>query len=70
MGLFTYDVSVSHLDGGNSVTVRAVVDTGSIHTMLPASLLAQLNVSPVQQRQYALGPESQGIRLWVRKHCH
>ena len=58
MGLFTYDVFVGHLDGGQSVAVRATVDTGSIHSMLPASLLAELNVTPLQQRQYTLADRS------------
>ncbi len=58
MGLFTYDVSVGHLDGGPSVTLRTMVDTGSIHSMLPASLLAQMNVLPLQQRRYALADRS------------
>ena len=58
MGLFTYDVSVGHLNGGTLIPIRAMVDSGSIHSMLPESLLAQLNVSPLQQRSYVLADRS------------
>ena len=44
MGLFTVIIGVGHLDGGDLVEVSALVDTRAYHTVLPASLLAQLQV--------------------------
>ena len=58
IGTFTYDVSVGHLEGGPLTPIRARVDTGSIHSMFPTSLLAQLNISPIQRRSYALADGS------------
>ena len=58
MGTFNYDVGLGRLAGGPLTPIRARVDTGSIHSMFPSSLLAQLNISPIRQRSYALADGS------------
>ena len=66
MGLFTVTIGVGHLDGGDLVEVSALVDTGAYHTMLPASLLAQLQVRPFAEQifEFADGnEESLGVGL-------
>lgn len=54
MGLVEVKIGVGHPGGGPLTPVEAMVDTGSIHSMLPASLLAQHDLAPLEQRQYAL----------------
>ena len=59
MGLFTVTIGVGHLDGGDLVEVSALVDTGAYHTVLPASLLAQLQVRRLAEQifEFADGNE-------------
>ena len=52
MGLFTVTIGVGHLDGGDMVEVPALVDTGAYHTVLPASLLEQLQVRRLAQQVF------------------
>lgn len=52
MGLFTVTIGVGHLDGGDSVEVSALVDTGAYHTVLPASLLEQLQVRRLAEQVF------------------
>ena len=52
MGIFSVPLEVSHPDGDDRVGVSAVVDTGSIHTMLPASLLAHIHIQPALERSF------------------
>ena len=50
MGLVYVDIQVGNEGGGDMVNVPDVlVDTGSAHTVLPASLLAELHVRPKDQ---------------------
>ena len=50
MGLVYVDIQVGNEGGGDMVNVPDVlVDTGSAHTVLPASLLAELHVQPKDQ---------------------
>lgn len=50
MGTFRIEIGVAGLDGGNPIEVAALVDTGATHSMLPASLLNGLGVTPTRQR--------------------
>ena len=52
MGLFTVTIGVGHLDGGDLVEVSALVDTGAYHTVLPASLLTQLQVRRIAEQNF------------------
>ena len=49
MGTFTYPIEVVSADGSRSQTVDATVDTGSTYTCLPASLLQELGITPVER---------------------
>ena len=66
MGLFTVTIGFGHLDGGDLVEVPALVDTGAYHTVLPASLLEQLQVRRIAEQifEFADGnAESLGVGL-------
>ena len=54
MGTFKVDMSVGHIDGGDSETVSAEVDTGASHSMVPASLLEFLHVEVRDWRNFEL----------------
>ena len=49
MGTFTYPMEVISADGSRSETVHATVDTGSTYTCLPATLLQELGVTPIER---------------------
>ena len=49
MGTFTYPIEVISADGDRSETVHATVDTGSTYTCLPATLLQELGVTPIER---------------------
>ena len=49
MGTFSYPLEVIAADGNRSATVPALVDTGSTYTCLPASLLRELGIVPVER---------------------
>ena len=46
---FRHPIEVMAADGGRSVTVDALVDTGSTYTCLPASLLRGLGIIPTDR---------------------
>ena len=54
MGTFTVEIEVGDPLGDQFETVEALVDTGATYTMLPASLLDSLGVSPVAQMNFIL----------------
>ncbi len=47
MGAFTIPIALGHPHSGDLREVEAVVDTGAIDSMVPASLLTQLHVRPL-----------------------
>ena len=49
MGTFTYPIEVISADGSTSETVEATVDTGSTYTCLPAALLRELGITPIER---------------------
>ena len=49
------------MDGQQSMDIDATVDTGA-YTTIPASLLRQLGIEPMGQRQFML---SDGQRVWM-----
>ena len=49
MGTFSYPLEVIAADGSRSATVSTLVDTGSTYTCLPASLLRELGIVPVER---------------------
>lgn len=52
--MFMVDMAVGHPDGGDLAPVSVVVETGAEHTILPASLLARVNLTPREKRQFML----------------
>ena len=59
MSLFQVDVGVGNLEGGDLAPVRAVVDTGAAHSMLPASLMEHLRIRPHREVGFILADGSQ-----------
>ncbi len=49
VSMFKVAIGVSHPDSADSSSVSAVVDANSVHSVLPASLLKKLGISPRQQ---------------------
>ena len=54
MGTFRIEISIAGLDGDNPETVTALVDTGATHSMMPASLLRRLGITPTRQRTFTV----------------
>ena len=54
MQRFTVAAEVGNPQGGELRAIRPVVDTGADHAMLPASLLAQLDLAPQERLLFAL----------------
>ena len=54
MGTFSVDVQLGNLNGEEFLTLEALVDTGSTHTTVPASILDRLGVEPESQRSFRL----------------
>ena len=54
MERFTVAAAVGHPQGGDLRAIRPVVDAGADHAMLPASLLAQLDLYPQERMLFAL----------------
>ena len=50
MGTFSVDLWVGNLFVDSGATVSALVDSGSTHSMMPASLLNGLGIAPVETR--------------------
>ena len=55
MGLFDVTIAVGNKDGGDLHEVDVTVDTGAFHTVLPASLMAQLSVEPIDEEPIVFG---------------
>ena len=49
LGTFSYPLEVISADGTSSETVDATVDTGSTYTCLPAGLLQELGITPIER---------------------
>lgn len=54
MGTFSCPIEVFSDDGRRSVTVDALVDTGSTYTCLPGTVLRELGILPVRKVQAKL----------------
>ena len=57
MGQFMQSIQVSGLNGGPSVEVEALVDTGAVYTVLPASTLRALGVTPDDAMEFEFGDQ-------------
>ncbi|CAI8028094.1 hypothetical protein GBAR_LOCUS16014 [Geodia barretti] len=54
VGVFEVPLGIGSPGEGEPTLVSALVDTGAIHSMIPASLLSQLQVAPLEKFSYAL----------------
>ena len=52
MGAFRVKIGIGHPHGGDLHQVSALVDTGAAHSMAPASLLAQLDMTPLERLRF------------------
>ena len=57
MGQFFQNIQVSGLNGGQAVDVEALVDTGAIYTVVPASTLRGLGVVPDDEMEFEFGDQ-------------
>ena len=55
MGEFKHTMTVSGLNGGPSVEVEALVDTGASFSFLPASTLRGLGIAPHSDVRFEMG---------------
>ena len=62
MGTFNCAMRISNMDGQLSKDVDATVDTGAAYTTLPAPLLRELGVEPLDKRRFLL---ADGRRTWM-----
>ncbi len=58
MGTFFAAVQIGDTSGKRFEAVEALVDTGATYTMLPASLLRSLGVSPIESQSFRLADGS------------
>ena len=54
MGVFWQTVKVGNPEGGDSVEMEAMVDTGATDSVFPRTLLEDLRVQPVTSYKYAV----------------
>ncbi len=52
MGTFRVEIGVGHPHGGDLHPVSALVDTGAGHSMMPAALLEQLGLTPLERLRF------------------
>ena len=68
MGTFGVDLWVGNIFSDASATVSALADTGATNSMLPASLLRELGIEPVEVRtaRVADGRRVEFQTAWAR----
>ena len=49
MGTFNWPIRLDSMDGKKSLDIEAMVDTGASYTIVPARLLRELGVSPIDK---------------------
>ena len=54
MGTFKWPLRIAGMDGQQGREVEATVDTGAAYTTLPASLLRELGIEPIDKRTFLL----------------
>ena len=58
MAMFKVDIAVGNPDGGDLRRAKAVVDAGADHSMLPAQLLGDLGLAPLDRMRFMLADGS------------
>lgn len=54
MGTFNWPMRIAGMSGGRFVDLEATVDTGAFYSALPAHLLHELGVEPLERRTLVL----------------
>ncbi len=54
LGVFNWPIRLDSMDGERSLEIEAMVDTGASYTIVPASLLRDLGVSPIDKIRLVL----------------
>ena len=49
MGVFSWPIRLDSMDGSRSLEIEAMVDTGASYTIVPANLLDDLGVQPIDK---------------------
>ena len=49
MGVFNWPIRLDSMDGQQTLEIEAMVDTGASYTIVPAKLLKDLGVSPIDK---------------------
>ena len=49
MGTFNWPIRLESMDGAKSLEIEAMVDTGASYTIVPACLLKDIGVSPIDK---------------------
>jgi aspartyl protease family protein len=65
MGIFKVPIEVGDPAAQTFEQIEATVDTGATNTMLPATLLRKLGVSPYKKSVFELGDGRQVDLSWV-----
>ena len=66
MGFVYANIQVGHQDGGDMIDIpNVLVDTGSAHTVLPASLLSELHIEPKDVVRVAFPGQSEAVEWGI-----
>lgn len=63
MGTFSVKIQVGDLDGQTSEEMDALVDTGAMMTMIPASALRRLGIQPVKSAVFERADSGEQVTL-------
>ena len=61
MGTFSARLGINNGNGGDTGWVKAQVDTGAIHTLVPATLVAKLGIKPIREEVFSLADGSKKV---------
>ncbi len=54
MGILEVKVGLGRIEGGDLTPLTAMVDTGAAHSMMPKSVLSQVNIAPLETQSFVL----------------
>ena len=54
MGIFFTPIEIAGIHSERFETVKALVDTGAVYSMMPASLLNSLEITPIESQTFIL----------------
>lgn len=58
MGTFTVPFTIGSADGSDSLPLEGMVDTGSLYSIIPASILDELNIARDEEELFSLADGS------------